>query len=94
MPLATPVTADSTKAAVSTAMTITATPLADSTPHRKFRPLLICSAPRPSDVALPNSVAKMARMSIDLPIGPWTRSPRIGWKAELIRLGMPRRKVK
>ena len=78
IPRCTPETADRTKARVSTAMIATATPFDDSTPHRKSRPLLICSAPRPSDVALPNSVAKIARMSIDLPIGPFTRSPISG----------------
>jgi hypothetical protein len=40
-----------------------------STSQRKFSPLLICRAPRPSDVALPNMVAKTARMSIAFPIG-------------------------
>ena len=67
-------------------------PSAGSTPQRKSSPLLIWSAPSPSEVALPNSVAKIARMSIDLPIGPWMRSPSSGWKAELIRLGRSRRK--
>ena len=78
MPLWTPEIADSTNAAVSTAMIATAIPLAGSTPHRKSSPLLIWSAPRPSEVALPNSVAKIARMSIERPIGPFTRSPSSG----------------
>ena len=47
-------------------MIVTAIAVAGSTPHRKLSPLLIWSAPRPSEVALPNSVAKIARMSIDL----------------------------
>ena len=78
IPRCTPETAETTKAAVRTAMIATATPSAGSTPHRKSSPLLICSAPSPSEVALPNSVAKIARMSIDFPIGPWIRSPRSG----------------
>ena len=49
-------------------------------------PPLICSAPSPSDVALPNSVAKIASESMTRPGGPSTRSPRIGRNAELIRL--------
>jgi hypothetical protein len=56
----------------------TATVLDDSTSHTKLRPPLIWRAPSPSDVALPNIVAKMARMSIPLPIGPYTRSPSSG----------------
>ena len=59
-------------------MIVTAIASLGSTPHRKSSPLLIWSAPRPSEVALPNSVAKMARMSIDRPIGPFTRSPSRG----------------
>ncbi len=77
-PLPTPETAESTNKRVSTAMITTASPVELSTPQTKLRPLLICSAPSPSEVALPNIVAKMARMSIALPIGPLTRSPSSG----------------
>jgi hypothetical protein len=38
-------------------------------------PSPICSAPRPSEAAEPNSVAKIARMSITLPAGPFARLP-------------------
>ncbi|CPM32890.1 Uncharacterised protein [Bordetella pertussis] len=40
------------------------------TPNRWFRPLLICATPRPSDVATPNTVPMMAKMSTAWPIGP------------------------
>ena len=46
-----------------------------------FRPLPICRAPRPSEAAEPNSVAKMARMSMSLPIGPSVLDPSSGAKA-------------
>jgi hypothetical protein len=77
-PFSTPDTADSTNSPVSTTMITTARPFVASTSQTKFRPLEICSAPSPSEVALPNIVAKMARMSIPLPIGPLTRSPSSG----------------
>ena len=80
--------------AVSAAMIATAKPLESSTSQRKSMPQLICSAPRPSDVALPNSVAKIARPSMPRPIGPSTRSPRIGRKADEIRFGAPLRWTK
>ena len=71
MPLATPETADRMKQTVSTAMMPTSTPLPTSPrPVTMRRPLPIWIAPRPSDAAEPNSVAKMARMSMTLPTGP------------------------
>jgi hypothetical protein len=93
-PLPTPEIAEATNASVSTAMIATASPVDVSTSQTKLSPLLICSAPSPSEVALPNIVAKMARMSMPLPIGPFTRSPSSGRNAELIRFGMPLRKQK
>ena len=77
-PFPTPDTAEATNASVSTAMITTARPVVDSTSQTKLSPLPICSAPSPSEVALPNIVAKIARMSIALPIGPFTRSPSTG----------------
>ena len=68
-------------------MITTASPVLVSTSQTKLSPLLICRAPRPSEVALPNIVAKMARMSMPLPIGPSTRSPSSGRNTVLIRLG-------
>jgi hypothetical protein len=94
MPFSTPDTAERTNNEVSTRITRTASTSVWSTPHRKFRPLLICRAPSPSDAALPNSVARTASVSIDLPTGPSTRSPINGRNAELIRFGWPLRKVK
>ena len=51
--------------------TMITTPIAFEigTSQRKFMPLLICSAPSPSDVAVPNSVAKIASPSISRPTG-------------------------
>jgi hypothetical protein len=94
MPLATPETAETTKAAVSTAMTPTSTafPVRSSQP-RICTPEPICNAPRPSEAAEPNRVAKIARPSISLPIGPSVRLPSNGAKAELISCERPRRKV-
>ena len=71
MPFATPDTAESTNAAVSTAMMPTrrrlpVTPM----PPTISRPLRICSAPSPSEAAEPKSVAKIASMSITLPAAP------------------------
>jgi hypothetical protein len=94
MPLCTPETAESTNAAVRTAMIATAIPFEIETSQRMFMPPLIWSAPSPSDVALPNSVAKIARPSIARPIGPSTRSPSSGRNAVLIRLRCPLRNTK
>ena len=71
MPLATPDTADSTKAAVSTMISGTRTSL--PAPGRKpvaSRPPPICRAPRPRDAAEPKIVAKIAMMSMTRPIDP------------------------
>jgi hypothetical protein len=72
MPLCTPEMAESMNAAVRIAMTTIASPTASRPPkpNMAFRPWLICSAPNPSEVADPNSVANIARMSMVLPIGP------------------------
>jgi hypothetical protein len=44
-------------------------------------------APSPRDVAIPNSVATTARMSMALPTGPSTRSPSSGWNSDRIVIG-------
>ncbi len=87
MPRSTPDTADSTKQPVSTAITTTARVLLPPPrPKMSSIPPVICSAPRPSDVAEPNRVAKMAMTSIALP-GPWVaRSPSSGRKVAETRL--------
>jgi hypothetical protein len=65
------------------------------TSQRKLSPLLICSAPRPSEVAVPDSVAKIARLSIVRPSGcSLARSPSSGVNVALTRFGVPLRKVK
>ena len=91
MPLATPDTADATNAAVSTAITPTSTPFPVlSSQPRIYTPEPICKAPRPSEAADPNSVAKIASPSISLPIGPSVRRPSSGAKAELMSWERPR----
>jgi hypothetical protein len=92
MPLATPVTAESTKATLRTAMmaTSTALPVA-SRPVTISRPLLICRAPRPSEAAEPNRVAKIASMSITLDHGPCACLPISGSKAAEISCSRPLR---
>ena len=93
-PFSTPLTADNTKSSVRIPMIVTSRPFETGTSQRKFKPLLIWAAPKPSEVAVPNSVAQIAKMSIALPIGPFTRSPISGWNAVLIRFGMPLRRLK
>ena len=59
---------DARSTAVSTAMTATASHwLRAPLPKTLSRPPVICSAPRPREVAEPNSVAKIATTSIALP---------------------------
>src|SRR5699024_9723209 len=53
----------------------------------KLSPEVICFAPSPKDVAIPNTVAKTASVSIPIPIRPFTRSPSNGAKVELINAG-------
>ena len=93
MPLATPETAESTNATVSTAMMPTRTPLpASLEPPTICRPLRICRAPRPSEAAEPNSVAKIASMSMTLPAGPvGACRPSSGSNAALISCRRPLR---
>jgi hypothetical protein len=92
MPLATPETAESTKAAVRTAMIPISTVLpASPIPPTISSPDWICRAPRPSEAAEPKRVAKIASMSITFPHGPWARLPRRGSNAELISCSLPLR---
>ena len=85
-PRSTPDTAENTNRIVMTTMIAIATLLETSSPVRKFSPLLICSAPSPSDVAVPKSVAKMARMSTTRPIGrSLARGPSSGTSVPLTR---------
>lgn len=92
IPRATPETADSTKATVSTVMITTRMVLPTCPmPDTICRPLRICRAPRPSEAADPNSVAKIASMSMTLPAGPLARSPSSGSKAALTSCSRPLR---
>ena len=82
MPFATPETAESTNAAVSTAIRPTSAALPISPiPATISRPLRIWRAPRPSEAADPNKVAKIASMSITRPPGPYARRPSSGSNA-------------
>ena len=95
IPRSTPETADSTNSAVMMTMMTTPIVFEIGTSQRKFMPLLICSAPSPSDVAVPNSVAKIASPSISLPIGrSLAFSPSSGANVALTRFFPPLRNVK
>jgi hypothetical protein len=94
MPLAMPVTAEATNAMVSTTMMPTSSASPTAGTPLSCNPAPICSAPRPSEAADPNSVAKIARMSTSLPKPPSVcRSPSSGANAELISCRRPRRNV-
>jgi hypothetical protein len=86
MPRDTPDIADATKANVSSATMETSSMVpALPTQPTVSMPEPICSAPRPSEAAVPNIVAKMARMSMILPMGPSTRlRPNNGVNAALM----------
>ena len=93
MPLLTPVTADIVNTAVVAAMIRTCVTLLTGTPNSEPSPLLICRAPRPSDVVVPNSVANTASTSMILPMGPLTRSPSSGANIWLTSVRRPLRYV-
>ncbi len=94
MPLATPDTAEAMKATVRMTMTMTSKVVpALSTQPLNSMPLPICRAPRPSDAAEPNSVAKIASMSMARPTGPSARAPISGRNAEEMRCDRPLRNV-
>lgn len=86
MPFSTPDTAEATKATVRAAMIATSRPVpVFSIQSSSWKPLPIWSAPSPSEAAEPKRVAKMARMSMTRPSGPWARfSPIRGTKTELM----------
>ena len=72
-------------------MTITVTHLEFPVPNTSSRPPVICRAPRPSEVAEPKSVAKMATTSIALPGPSVARRPSRGPNAPETRLPVPLR---
>jgi hypothetical protein len=79
MPRSTPETAEITKHKVRTAITTTARVLLPPpSPNTSSMPPVICSAPRPSDVAEPNRVAKIATTSMALPGPSDARRPNSG----------------
>ena len=87
MPFSTPLTAEITKQAVRTAITTVASDLLPSPrPNTSSIPPVICRAPRPSEVAEPKSVAKIATTSMALPGPCLARAPRSGVKAPDTRL--------
>ena len=76
-------------------MMTTATVLDFGAPNRYCRPLLSWSPFRPSEVAVPNRVATMARASTTRPNGfSWAFGPRMGVKVALTRVGVPLRNEK
>src|SRR5690554_727285 len=99
MPLETPLAAEKTTPTVSTQMTMIAAAVFGSSANRPVRssemPAAICRAPSPRDVADPNLVQMIARMSIGLPQPlPSMRSlPNSDWNGALIRLPRPIRNV-
>ncbi|MDR6117187.1 hypothetical protein QE370_000371 [Aeromicrobium sp. SORGH_AS981] len=94
MPRSMPETADRMNSTVSTVMMATRAILPGwSIQPLNCRPAPICRAPRPRLAAEPNSVAKMARMSMTRPAGPSARRPMSGRKAEEMSCERPLRKV-
>ncbi len=88
-----PDTAEATKQVVriATITTSTGVPISPTQPL-DVRPLPIWRAPRPNDAAVPNSVAKIARMLMNLPTGPSTiRMPKSEVKAAEMSCLRPRR---
>ena len=61
MPFSTPLTAEVRNMAAVTMMMTTCAVGLISMPNTAFRPLLICSAPTPSEAATPKAVATIAR---------------------------------
>src|SRR5699024_1971915 len=88
IPRSTPVVAESINKTVTIAITIKLVINVSGIPSNvKLNPDVICLAPSPSEVAIPNTVAKTANVSIAPPQAPLERSPIKGAKAELINAG-------
>ena len=86
-PFSIPVTAETTKHAVRTQITRSASATLSPVPSKTlFNPPVICRAPRPREVAEPNSVAKIATMSIAFPGARPAASPISGRNVADIRL--------
>jgi hypothetical protein len=86
------VTAETTKHPVRTQITRSASATLSPVPSNTLsRPPVICSAPRPSEVADPNSVAKIATTSIAFPGARPAASPINGRNVAEIKLPYPLR---
>ncbi|MNR06819.1 hypothetical protein D3C85_1229130 [compost metagenome] len=92
-PRLTPDTAENTATAVITAINPSCTNTELSRPSSRLRPALICCAPRPSEVATPKMVARIARMSTACPQGPSMARPNRGRRVERMVSGRPLRKA-
>ncbi|CSB60719.1 Uncharacterised protein [Vibrio cholerae] len=73
-----PRTTDNVAKPVTTQITAICSPMPDSKPNTWWIPEAACCAPRPRDVARPNSVANTARISTTCPAQPQARSPSNG----------------
>ncbi len=94
IPFSTPVVAEMRNITVTRTMMM-ATWLDFGTPYRYCRPLLSCSPLSPSAVAVPKSVAMIARESTTRPSGVlWASGPNKGVNVALTRIGVPLRKAK
>ena len=78
IPFSIPLTTDASAIAVMPAISSTWVVSVGGAPHMRASPAVNCSAPRPSEVANPKSVAKTARMSMPWPNRPHTASPMSG----------------
>jgi len=94
IPRSTPEVADARNTAVMMTMMTTVTPLDLSSPVRYSRPLFSCNPLRPSDVAVPNRVATMARASMVRPAASRAPLHRVAVKVALTSIGVPLRKEK
>ena len=77
-----------------TMITVTLTGVLAGMPNRYCRPPAICSLPKPSETASPNSVDNTATISTTWPKGPQAACPIKGKKPERSVKGMPRLKQK
>ena len=91
MPFDSPVTTEMTAASVMSPMMVTWSSVVAVKAPRTSRPALICSTPKPRELATPKSVETTARVSTASPIRPFTRSPSSGSSTQRTAIGRPRR---
>src|SRR5699024_3967289 len=95
IPRSTPVVVENINSTVTTKMTRRFIINVSANPSNvTLSPEVICFAPSPKDVAIPNTVAKTANVSIAIPNQPFTRLPSNGAKVELIKAGALCRNLK